>query len=150
MKIHCVYDKLFPVYDLRPDPLNPNFHSQSQVKWLAKILKVQGIRKPSIISNLNGLLVTGHGSIEAAKLNRWKWYPIVYQDFKDYDLQYAHMVADNGLAHQGELDFDMINLVLPQLNPDMGIEMLGIKDFEIDPSEKKRSKKSCPKCGHSF
>ena len=133
MLIRCAYDKLVPLKNIKPNPKNPNIHSPEQIKRLAEILKYQGIRKPLIVSNQSGLLITGHGTLEAIKLNGWEKAPVSYQDFEDSDQEYAHMVADNSLASWAQLDLMQINIEVPELGPNLEISMLGLKNFQVDP-----------------
>ena len=157
--IRCSYDKLVPLKDIKPNPKNPNIHSPEQIKRLAEILKYQGIRKPLIVSKQSGLLITGHGTLEAIKLNGWKEAPVSYQDFEDSDQEYAHMVADNSLASWAQLDLMQVNLEIPELGPDFDVSMLGLKNFSIDPPsledmpDEKPSKLklfTCPHCQEEF
>lgn len=139
MKIYCKYDKLESLYNLKAHPKNPNKHSTDQVKRLAELYNYHGIRHPVIVSNLSGFVVAGHGRIEAAKQAGLKEFPIVYQDFVDTDAEYAFMVSDNAISDWSELDMGMINADLPDLGPDFDIDMLGMKDFNLDVFEKKDS-----------
>lgn len=134
--IKCEYTELVSVQDIKPRENNPNKHNEAQINTLASLLMYQGIRKPLIISKLDGLLVTGHGTLEAIIKNGWGLVPVSYQDFESQEQAYAHCVADNAIARQSELDFSMINLELQNLGPDINIDLLGIKDFVLEPIEK--------------
>lgn len=136
MIIHCLYDKLVPIGDLRPHPKNRNKHPKEQVERLAKILDYQGIRYPAKVSNLSGCITSGHGRIEAAKLNGWTEFPVNFQDYDDEAQEYADVQADNAIASWAELDFSRINADVGDLGPDFDIDLLGIKNFEIDVADK--------------
>lgn len=136
MKVHCPHDKLVPISDLKPHPKNPNKHPEDQVKRLAQILEYQGFRYPVKVSQLSGFVTSGHGRIEAAKLNGWTHVPVSFQPYDDEAQEYADIVADNSIASWAELDFSAINSELPDLGPDFDTNLLGIKDFEIDPADK--------------
>lgn len=137
MKIKCVYKEILTINDPRliPNPENPNDHSPEQIKQFAKILKYQGQRKPIIISNQSGFIVTGHGTLMAAKESGSKEIAVDFQDFDTPAQEYAHVIADNGIALQSELNKAMINAQLPDLGPDFDIEMFGLEDFKIDVAE---------------
>jgi ParB-like chromosome segregation protein Spo0J len=66
--VHCVYDKMVPIAKLKPNPANPNKHPASQVELLAKIISAHGWRAPITVSNRSGLIVRGHGRLEADEL----------------------------------------------------------------------------------
>ena len=136
MKIHCLYDKLVAIKELKAHPKNPNTHSKEQIERLAKILEFQGWRYPVKVSKLSGFVTSGHGRIEAAKRNGWKTVPVNYQDYENSDQEYADLVSDNSIAEWSDLDLKLINQDFTELGPGFDIELLGIKSFVIDLSEK--------------
>ncbi len=161
--IRCQYTKLVPVGELKPNPKNPNTHTPAQIKRLAEVIKFQGVRKPIVVSNQSDLIVTGHGTLESLKLLKMKKVPVDYQDFESPDSEYAHMVADNALQQWSDLDLSQINKELENLGPDMGIDMMGIKEFSLDPEfkpgtedeqgkldETKTKIMECPHCNERF
>ena len=125
---------------LKPHPKNPNKHSKEQIERLAEIIAYQGFRSPIVVSNRSGFIVAGHGRVEAALKNELTKVPVSYQDFTDEEQEYAHMTADNAIADWATLDLSMINKDIIELGPDFNIDMLGIKDFEIEPANKYENK----------
>ena len=47
MNIHCAYDHLVRVVDLKPHPKNPNTHSLAQIAAIAAVIEGNGWRVPS-------------------------------------------------------------------------------------------------------
>lgn len=137
MKINCLYDKLVPVSDLNAHPKNPNTHSKEQIERLAKILAYQGWRYPVKVSKRSGFITSGHGRLEAAKLNGWTEVPVNFQDYESEEQERADIVSDNAIAEWSELDLSMINADIGELGPDFDIDLLGIKDFELEPADKR-------------
>lgn len=131
-KIHCKYDKLVNPEELLPHPDNPNDHSDEQIEHLAFLFQYFGIRTAIIVSRRSGYIVAGHGRRLAAIKAELKEFPIVYQDFKSYEEEYAYVVADNAIAAQAELDEAKIREHIPKLGPEFDITALGIEDFEIE------------------
>jgi len=120
-----------------PNKKNRNTHSTEQIERLCEIIRFQGFRSPLIISNRSGMLVSGHGRLLAAKKLKMKHVPVIYQDFDDDDQEFAAGVSENAIASWAELDMSGINLDLADLNgQDFNIDLLGIKDFVLDMSEK--------------
>lgn len=163
MIIHCPHDRLVPISELNPHPKNRNKHPKDQIKRLAEILKYQGWRYPVKVSKLSGFVTSGHGRIEAAKLNGWDSVPVSFQDYENSDQEYADLTADNAVALWAELDLSGINLDIPELGPDFNLDMLGIEKFGIDPvflpgteeeqgklDEKKPLVVQCPNCAECF
>jgi hypothetical protein len=162
MNIRCLYDECLPISQLKGcfHPRNRNQHSEDQIQRLAEILKYQGIRYPVKISKQSGAITSGHGRVLAAELNGWNSFPVNYQDYDDETQEYADVQADNAIASWAELDLSAINMDLGELGP-FNLEMLGIKNFHVDASEKEQEKASseevhdkkpvqCPNCGEQF
>ena len=128
--------KWVDINEIKPHPKNPNKHTKEQIERLAKNIKELGFRNPLIVSRSSGYLIAGHGRLEAAKKLSLKKIPIIEQEFKRHEDEYAHLVADNALASWAELDLSQINTDILDLGPDFDIELLGIKGFEIEPADK--------------
>jgi len=142
IKIKCDQPvQMVKIADLKPNPRNPNFHPKSQIEELKRQIIYQGIREPIKVSTLSGMIVTGHGKLQAAKELELKEFPVQYQDFDNAEMEYAHLVADNAIALQAELDKSMINIDIQDLGPELDIEMLAIPDFKVDMSEYDREEK---------
>jgi DNA modification methylase len=136
MKILCKYDALISCGELKPHPKNRNTHPDDQIVRLAHILKYQGIRAPIIVSKQSGLIVKGHGTLNAIKNNQGPNAPVVYQDFETDEQEYAFLQSDNAIASWAELDLSGINYDIGDLGPDFDIDLLGIKDFILEPADK--------------
>lgn len=132
--------RLVDVGSLVPNPKNNNKHPKEQIERLAKLIKYQGFRNPLVVSNRSGFVLCGHGRIEAAKLAGLKQVPVMYQDFENEAQEYAYLTSDNAIASWSELDLSAVNTEVLDLGPDFDIDLLGIKDFTIDPVEKYESK----------
>jgi DNA modification methylase len=128
--------KHIPINELKPHPKNPNKHGKDQIDRLADIIRYQGFRRPITVSNLSGYVTVGHGRIEAAKKLGMEFVPVTFQDYDDDTQEYADIVADNAIDDWAELDFAMVNAEVPELGPDFDIDLLGIRDFEIEPADK--------------
>ena len=136
IKIHCKHDEIVDPNKLKNHPKNRNKHGQDQIDRLAELYKYHGIRHPIIVSNLSNCIVAGHGRKLAAIRAGIKEMPVVYQDFDSSEAEYAFIQADNAIALWAELDLSGINTDLAELGPDFDINMLGIRDFTLDMSDK--------------
>lgn len=132
--------EIVPIEQIVPNPKNPNKHPKEQIERLAKIVDFQGFRIPLIISNRSGFLVSGHGRLEMAKLRNLKELPVMYQDFDSEAQEYAFVVSDNEIAKWAATDLSMVNSEMLDLGPDFDIDLMGIKEFSIEPIEKKEEK----------
>lgn len=124
------YDKLLPLSSLKPNKFQRNKHPKEQIERLAKIMREHGVRHPIHISTRSKQVCFGHGRWEAAELNGWAKYPVVYQDFKSAKEEFACVQSDNAIAGWAELDQDTLKTDLKDF-ANLDIELLGIKDFSI-------------------
>lgn len=154
MKIHCSYNKLIPIDEIKPHPKNANKHPDDQIERLAKILNYQGWRYPVKVSKQSGFVTSGHGRVAAAKLNQWTQVPVNFQDYESPEQEYADLQADNSIALWADLDLSQINEDLKDLGS-FDVDLLGIENLNLEDEpikEKKESKpkeeKKCPNCGH--
>src|ERR1035437_7341540 len=144
---------------IKPNERNRNKHPEEQIERLSKLIKNFGWRHPLIVSKQSGLLVVGHGRLLAArKLGALK-VPVHFQDFASSDEETAFAISDNASALWAELALAGINLDLGDFDPSFDIDLLGIKDFVLDPSdfgeikekeldENIKTKHECPSCGY--
>lgn len=157
IKVFCKYDELVNPKKLKDHPKNRNKHGSDQIERLAELYEYHGIRHPIIVSKRSGFIVAGHGRKLAAIRAGLKEVPIVYQDFDDDESEYAFIQSDNAIALWADLDLSGINADFGDLGPDFNIDMLGIKNFTLDISDKEfdpdfddKSEdkvKRCPHCG---
>lgn len=136
MKIHCQYSKLIDPKELKQHPKNRNKHSKEQIDRLIKIIEYQGWRYPIKVSNRSGFITSGHGRLMASLKMKLSEVPVSYQDYDSEEQEYADVQSDNAIASWAELDLSGINIDVGDLGPDFDIDLLGIKDFKIDVSEK--------------
>lgn len=134
-KVRNMDVKLVPVGNLKPHPKNRNKHPVEQIERLKKLIEYQGFRNPIIVSELSGLMVAGHGRLEAARQLGFKKVPVLTQKFDNEDQEYAYIQSDNAIASWAELDLSGINADLPEFDPSFDLDWLGIKDFVLDMAE---------------
>lgn len=161
------YNEIVSLKKLKDSPYQSNVHPKEQIERLALIMKKEGVTHPIYVTHGTKNICFGHGRKEAALLNGWKEYPIVYQKFKDKEQEYRMVQSDNAIAKWAELDLSKINKDIVDLNfgPDFDIDLLGIKDFQLDApiyklrdqgdkikklDEKKDLITQCPHCGECF
>ena len=127
--------EMVSVDELIPHPKNMHTHPQEQIDRLCKIIEYQGFRTPLTVQKSTNLIVTGHGRLMAAKQLGMDKVPVSYQEFESEEQLYAHIVADNAIGKDtwASLDLSQINTDILELGPELDIDMLGLKDFTVDP-----------------
>jgi DNA modification methylase len=114
--VHCRGCEIVDLADLRPYPGNPNRHPDEQVALLARIIRARGWRHPVIVSTFSGLVVAGHGRIEAARLLGVATVPVERQRFNSADEEREFLLSDNRLAELAERDNALVKDLLEQLD----------------------------------
>jgi hypothetical protein len=117
------------------NPKNNNKHPKEQIERLSKLIQYQGFRNPVVVSKRTGFVLAGHGRIEAAKIAGLKEVPAMFQDFDNEAQEYAYLTSDNAIAAWAELDLSAVNTEMLDLGPDFDVDLLGIKDFVIEPMD---------------
>lgn len=171
MKIQSKEIQLVSIDSLIPYQKNMNKHTPEQIDRLVKLIEYQGFRDPIIVQKGTNIIAAGHGRIEAARKMGIREVPVIFQEFENEAQFYAFVVSHNAINSNnwgGGLDLGQINQDFLDLGPELDVEMLGIKDFEIEPIEKidldfsDKNKEidtenfgndlqhQCPKCGFEF
>ena len=134
MTVHCAHTALLDPAKLKPNPVNPNRHSAHQIQLLAAIIQEQGWRAPITVSKRSGLIVRGHGRLEAALLIGCDRVPVDMQDYESDAAELADLLADNRLSELAELDEDDLKRVIEKLresDPSFDVELTGFMEDEI-------------------
>ena len=134
MRVLCAHTSLADPATLKPNPANPNRHSAHQIQILAAIIQEQGWRAPITVSKRSGLIVRGHGRLEAALLMGCDKVPVDEQDYANEAEELADLLADNRLSELAELDEADLKKVIEKLreaDPSFDVELTGFMEDEI-------------------
>jgi len=134
MRVLCAHTSLADPATLKPNPGNPNRHSAHQIQLLAAIIQEQGWRAPITLSKRSGLIVRGHGRLEAALLMGCDKVPVDEQDYANEAEELADLLADNRLSELAELDEGDLKRVIERLrgaDPEFDVELTGFMEDEI-------------------
>jgi DNA modification methylase len=128
------------VNDLIPYARNSRTHDTNQVSQIVASIKEFGFTNPILIDD-EGLIIAGHGRVQAAQKLNLKTVPTICLDYLTEAQKKAYVIADNRLALNVGWDFDMLKVELNDLNDlDFDVSLLGFDDKEIndilaDPTE---------------
>jgi ubiquinone/menaquinone biosynthesis C-methylase UbiE len=98
------------VSDITPYPKNAKKHPKKQIEQIAASIKEFGFNQP-VVMDKNGVVIVGHGRLEAAKMLGVKEVPTITVDLPE-DKAKAYRLADNKL---NESDWEM-GLVIEELD----------------------------------
>lgn len=140
------------ISDLTQHPDNYNEHPESQISELQSSLDMFGQFKNIVVAK--GVIVCGHGLVEAAKQRGdTEIYALVRDDLSEDEIK-AMLIADNETArlsipNLGKLEY--IKLSLPDIViPGVSYQEIETPEFkEFDENITNDIKKcKCEKCGH--
>lgn len=112
--------KLESASKLRKHPQNPNFHPKAQIDALCEVLIENGWRSPVVVSKRSGLVIKGHGRIEAAE-RLGIAVPVEYQDYEDEAAEIRDLIADNKIQELSQLDESTVKELVAKFKIKAGI-----------------------------
>lgn len=86
-----------PIDSLNPYEKNPRLHTEDDIRLIMHSLAYYGWTNPIQIQKGTGLVISGHGRLEAAKRLGLKQVPVVALEHNDTDSR-AYRIADNAIA----------------------------------------------------
>ena len=115
---------------LRPYPRNARTHSRKQIRQIADSIRAFGFTNTILIDDA-GMILAGHGRLEAAKLLGQERVPCVRLATMSPAQKRAYVIADNKLALNAGWDEELLALELKDLLAlDEGFD-LGLTGFTI-------------------
>lgn len=117
---------------LKPYAANARTHSAKQIKQIAQSIERFGFNNPVLIDD-DGMVIAGHGRLEAAKLLKMTTVPCVRLSHLSKDEQRAYILADNRLAEKAGWDNEILAIELKQL-AELGfdVDLTGFEPAEVD------------------
>jgi hypothetical protein len=121
---------------IKPNPRNARTHSKKQIRQIADSIQAIGFASPVLIDE-HGVLLAGHGRLEAAKLLRLKTIPAIVIDGLSETCKRALLLADNRIAQSAGWDRESLAselMSLPELllADGLDIAVTGFEPAEID------------------
>jgi DNA modification methylase len=125
-----------PVSSLRPNPRNPRTHSKHQVRQIAASIQAFGFLN-AILTDDDGMVLAGHGRLEAAKLLGMDRVPTLRASGLSEEQKRLYVLADNKIAENAGWDRELLvtelgelAVLLPPL--DLDLTITGFEPPEID------------------
>ena len=86
------------IADLKPHPGNARTHSKRQIRQIADSIRFFGFTNPVLV-DCNGLIIAGHGRVQAAKLLGMDRVPTIALENLTPDQIRAYILADNHMVN---------------------------------------------------
>lgn len=118
---------LQPVTVLKPDPLNVRLHGDRSINAITQSLRQFGQIKP-IVFDENGVVLSGNGTLTAAKGLGWTHLAAVQVQHLSEQEKRAYAIADNRTAELSTWDFKALETQLA----DLGDFHLDINAVELE------------------
>jgi DNA modification methylase len=130
------YIDWMPVDSIRPNPRNARTHSKKQIRQIESSIRKFGFLNPIIVDS-DGIVLAGHGRLEAARLAGLVEVPIIRFDHLTAAQKRAYVIADNRIAEQAGWDREVLSIELCELidllpAEGMDVSLTGFEVPEID------------------
>jgi DNA modification methylase len=117
---------------LTPYAGNARTHTRKQIRQIAKSIQRFGFTNPVLIDDA-GVIVAGHGRVEAARLLGMKAVPTLRLSHLSESEKRAYVLADNRLAEKAGWDRELLAIELEALlEVDFDVEVTGFEAAEVD------------------
>jgi len=124
--------ELWPTEKLYPFEGNARVHTLSQIGEIAASIREFGFNAP-ILADEDGLLIAGHGRLEAAKLLGLSNVPVIVLKHLTEVERRAFTIADNKIALNSIWSFEKLGVELSALKLEgFDMALTGFNDFELD------------------
>lgn len=123
-----------PVAALQPYARNARTHSRKQIRQIADSIKAFGFTNPVLV-DAKGMIIAGHGRVEAAQLLGMEDVPTIQLDHLTEDQVRAYILADNKLAEKAGWDKAILAIELQHLmtiESEFDITLTGFEYGEIE------------------
>lgn len=123
-----------PIASLRPYERNARTHSDKQLRMLAASIRRFGFTSPVLVDE-TGMVLAGHGRVEAAKLLAMDTVPTLRVDRLSTAEKRAYVLADNRIAERAGWDRELLRVEFEELltqDLDFNLELTGFETAEID------------------
>jgi DNA modification methylase len=120
--------------NLKPNSRNARTHSRRQIRQIADSITAFGFNNPILIDD-DGVIIAGHGRVEAAKVLGMSEVPTVCLAHMSEAEKRGYVLADNRLAEKAGWDEDILAVefeTLFEMAPSLDLTVTGFELAEID------------------
>lgn len=124
--------EVWPLDRLVPYDRNARTHSPEQVAKIAASMTEFGFNNPILVDAAGGVIIAGHGRLEAAHMLGLEVAPVIVLDHLSDRQRRAYILADNRIAMDAGWDEEMLAAELADLAADgFDVGLAGFSDNEI-------------------
>lgn len=134
MHIKEMHIEVVPISSLKPYPRNARVHSRKQIGEIADSMERFGVTMPILIDR-DGVVVAGHGRLEALQLLGRKHVHIIRLEHLTEAQVRAYRLADNKLSENSSWNVELLGIELrdlAELDVDCDVSIPGFETGEID------------------
>jgi hypothetical protein len=121
-----------PISALKSNPANVRAHGERSIEAIVASLDRSGQQKP-VVADLDGTVLAGNGTLEAAIRLGWRRLAVVFFDGKSTNEARAFALADNRTAELSKWDHEGLSKLLIEMQSErFNLEGLGWDTKELD------------------
>lgn len=153
------------INELEPYHKNPKIHTEEQIEKIKDSIENFGFTQP-IVANGEGILIIGHGRLQAAKNLGMEEVPVIVREDLSEKEEKALRIADNKTSMDTGFEPKKLAEELDDLREDKKIEFSAFEMDEaesileeleeedvpedFDDIEEKSTEHECPECGYEW
>jgi DNA modification methylase len=124
--------KQIPIANLKPYEKNPRTHSAGQIEQIRKSIREFGFTNPILVDE-DGLIVAGHGRLQAAQAEGLVELPAIVMDGLTAAQKRALVIADNQIAVNAGWDAELLREQLEALQEEhFDLSLVGFSEQELE------------------
>lgn len=134
-----------PVSSLSPFKGNARIHPRKQISQITKSIDHFGWTNPILVDE-KGVVLSGHGRLEAAQKLGIKEVPVIKFDHLSSAEKRAYVIADNKIAENARWDTDLLSIEFDsilEIDDSFDLELTGYDTGEIDIIQDEPSDQDC-------
>lgn len=129
------FGQSWPLDKIKPYSRNPRTHPPEQIKLLAELILKYGPDQPIAIDE-DGVILKGHGRLEAAKFAKLAEFPVVIHAGLSEEDKKAVRIADNQVSLLSGWDQELLRIEVGELRTaDFEMPLLGFDRTELNAIE---------------
>jgi len=123
--------EMWPLGRILPYERNPRTHPDAQLELLAQSMRDDGVTTPILVDE-DGVVIAGHGRLQAAQFNEFARYPVVVARGWDEARKRAVRIKDNQIGLLSGWDGELMRLELQDLGMDgYDFALLGFDEDQL-------------------
>lgn len=123
--------ELWSLAQIQPYANNPRTHPPEEIAALAADMLADGVTMPILVDEV-GVIIAGHGRLQAAQQNNFERYPVVVARGWSEEQKRSARIRDNQRTLMGQWSPELLKLEISELKlAGYDVPLLGFSDMQL-------------------